>query len=199
MTYTIPECIEPGYYLVRHEIIALHAAYSYPGAQFYPGCHQLEITGSGSTAPSGLVSFPGAYAGTDAGITYDAYKATEYTIPGPALFSCSGSTSGSTSGSASTTAAASSTLATATKASSTAAASSSSALAVVKAAATTTSSTAPEATDDTCEEEPTATATGSASISTNASSGSADDENCDAEEEAAYVSRRFHGRYARGF
>lgn len=39
--YTIPSCLEAGYYLVRHEIIALHAAYSYPGAQFYPGCHQL--------------------------------------------------------------------------------------------------------------------------------------------------------------
>ena len=72
--YTIPECLAPGYYLVRHEIIALHAAWEYPGAQFYPGCHQLEITGSGSTKPSDLVAFPGAYAGSDAGITYDAYS-----------------------------------------------------------------------------------------------------------------------------
>jgi hypothetical protein len=86
VTYTIPECITPGYYLVRHEIIALHAAYTYPGAQFYPGCHQLKVTGSGSTTPSDLVSFPGAYKGTDAGITYDAYKATEYTVPGPSVF-----------------------------------------------------------------------------------------------------------------
>ncbi|TDZ40729.1 Polysaccharide monooxygenase Cel61a [Colletotrichum trifolii] len=93
--YTIPDCIAPGHYLVRHEIIALHAAYAYPGAQFYPGCHQLEVTGSGSTAPSGLVAFPGAYKETDAGIVFDAYKAQEYTIPGPALFSCSGSGSGS--------------------------------------------------------------------------------------------------------
>ncbi|GKT52694.1 cellulose-growth-specific protein [Colletotrichum tofieldiae] len=65
--YTIPECIAPGQYLVRHEIIALHAAYAYPGAQFYPGCHQIEVTGSGSTSPSDLVAFPGAYKGTDAG------------------------------------------------------------------------------------------------------------------------------------
>jgi hypothetical protein len=36
VTYTIPKCIASGYYLVRHEIIALHSAYSYPGAQFYP-------------------------------------------------------------------------------------------------------------------------------------------------------------------
>ncbi|KAJ4287846.1 hypothetical protein N0V88_007556 [Collariella sp. IMI 366227] len=64
----------PGFYLVRHEIIALHAAWAYPGAQFYPGCHQLNVTGGGSTVPGNLVAFPGAYKGTDAGITYDAYK-----------------------------------------------------------------------------------------------------------------------------
>ncbi|ORX96850.1 glycoside hydrolase [Clohesyomyces aquaticus] len=87
-TYTIPSCLKPGYYLVRHEIIALHASYSYPGAQFYPGCHQLKVTGSGSTTPSSLVAFPGAYKATDPGVTYDAYKATTYTIPGPKVFTC---------------------------------------------------------------------------------------------------------------
>jgi hypothetical protein len=93
VTYTIPKCISSGYYLVRHELLALHAAYQYPGkhsnrrmkleslltisgAQFYPGCHQLKVTGGGSTKPSGLVGFPGAYKGSDAGITYDAYKGT---------------------------------------------------------------------------------------------------------------------------
>jgi hypothetical protein len=73
-TYTIPSCLKKGFYLVRHEIIALHAAWAYPGAQFYPGCHQLNVTGSGSTVPGSLVALPGAYKGTDAGITYDAYK-----------------------------------------------------------------------------------------------------------------------------
>jgi hypothetical protein len=76
VTYTIPACIEDGYYLVRHETIALHSAWAYPGAQVYPGCHQLEVSGGGSTAPSGLVSFPGAYKPTDPGITYDAYRGT---------------------------------------------------------------------------------------------------------------------------
>ncbi|KAF2019785.1 lytic polysaccharide monooxygenase [Aaosphaeria arxii CBS 175.79] len=87
-SYTIPSCLAPGYYLVRHEIIALHSAYQYPGAQFYPGCHQLKVTGSGTTKPSSLVGFPGAYKATDAGITYDAYKAQAYTIPGPKVFTC---------------------------------------------------------------------------------------------------------------
>ncbi|RYP45066.1 hypothetical protein DL768_008538 [Monosporascus sp. mg162] len=87
--YTIPSCLKPGYYIVRNEIIALHAAWQYPGAQFYPGCHQVEVTGSGTVIPStNLVSFPGAYKGSDPGVTYDAYKAQPYTIPGPPVFKC---------------------------------------------------------------------------------------------------------------
>ena len=74
--YTIPSCLKPGYYLVRHEIIALHSASSYPGAQFYPGCHQLQVTGTRSTVLSSLVAFPGAYKGSDPGITYDMYQGT---------------------------------------------------------------------------------------------------------------------------
>lgn len=71
--YTIPECLAPGYYLVRHELIALHASWAYPGVQFYPSCHQLQVTGSGNTIPRDLVSFPGAYAPEDPGVTYNAY------------------------------------------------------------------------------------------------------------------------------
>ena len=42
--------------------IALHGAFEPNGAQFYPSCIQIEVTGSGSALPtSGLVSFPGAY------------------------------------------------------------------------------------------------------------------------------------------
>lgn len=167
VTYTIPECIEPGSYLVRHEIIALHSAYSYPGAQFYPGCHQIKVTGGGSTVPSDLVAFPGAYKGADAGITYDAYKAAEYTIPGPALFSCSGASSGSSSGSsgsaASSAAAPSSTVPTST----------SSVAANVAAAATTDASD-----DDACEAEETVTATITSAAA--AETGAADE--CAAEE-----------------
>lgn len=39
--FTIPSTLKPGQYLVRHEIIALHAAYAYPGAQVYPSCFQI--------------------------------------------------------------------------------------------------------------------------------------------------------------
>ncbi|KIK70433.1 glycoside hydrolase family 61 protein [Collybiopsis luxurians FD-317 M1] len=83
VTFTIPKCIPAGQYLLRSEIIALHAASSYPGAQFYMECAQLKITGGGSTQPS-TVSFPGAYHGTDPGITINIYypPVTSYVIPG---------------------------------------------------------------------------------------------------------------------
>ncbi|KAI3397523.1 hypothetical protein diail_10615 [Diaporthe ilicicola] len=187
VTYTIPECIEPGNYLVRHEIIALHSAYSYPGAQFYPGCHQIKVTGGGSTTPSDLVAFPGAYKGTDAGITYDAYKAAEYTVPGPALFTCSGSgsSSGSSPGSpGSASSAAATTLATVTKASST----TPSTTPVTAAAAVATTPAADPGDDDEGCDAPATTTASTSSVPNNVaaaatdSAAASDDDACDAEE-----------------
>ncbi|CAE6514569.1 unnamed protein product [Rhizoctonia solani] len=97
-TVTIPQSLQPGQYLMRHEIIALHGAQNYPGAQFYPSCIQFEITGSGSALPndSDLVSFPGAYSGTDPGVKYNPYAgATTYPIPGPPVWDGTGSGTGS--------------------------------------------------------------------------------------------------------
>ncbi|THV03901.1 glycoside hydrolase family 61 protein I [Dendrothele bispora CBS 962.96] len=108
MTFTIPNCIPAGQYLMRVELIALHGASSYPGAQLYMECAQLQITGGGSTSPA-TVSFPGAYSGTDPGIKINIYQTlSSYTIPGPNVFTCSGS-SGS-SGSSGNTGAASTTV-----------------------------------------------------------------------------------------
>ncbi|THH28705.1 hypothetical protein EUX98_g5485 [Antrodiella citrinella] len=90
VTFTLPSCIASGQYLLRAEIIALHAASSYPGAQFYMECGQLSVTGGGSTTPA-TVSFPGAYSGTDPGIKINIYEPlSSYTIPGPPVFSCDG-------------------------------------------------------------------------------------------------------------
>ncbi|KAL7269476.1 hypothetical protein RUND412_007862 [Rhizina undulata] len=88
---TIPQNIPDGNYLLRGEIIALHGASTYPGAQLYIGCVQLSVTGGSGGTPSPVVSFPGAYASSDPGITVNIYNGiTEYTIPGPAVY---GSTS----------------------------------------------------------------------------------------------------------
>jgi cellulase len=88
VTFKIPSCIPAGNYLMRHEIIALHSAYNYPGAQFYVGCAQLQVTGGGNANPS-TVSFPGAYKSTDPGVKLNIYPyPSSYTVPGPSVFSC---------------------------------------------------------------------------------------------------------------
>ncbi|KAI0371174.1 glycoside hydrolase family 61 protein [Pilatotrama ljubarskyi] len=88
-TFTIPPKLKAGQYIIRHEIIALHGAFEYPGAQVYPSCIQIQVTGSGSALPtSGLVSFPGAYNASTPGIVFDVYDNTSqpYPIPGPAVW-----------------------------------------------------------------------------------------------------------------
>ncbi|KAF8193213.1 glycoside hydrolase [Mycena galopus ATCC 62051] len=69
-SFTIPAKLKPGQYIIRHEIIALHEAYVYPGAQVYPSCIQVQVTGSGTASPpaSSLVAFPGAYTATTPGM-----------------------------------------------------------------------------------------------------------------------------------
>ncbi|KAK4231625.1 family 61 putative glycoside hydrolase [Podospora fimiseda] len=89
--YTIPACLKPGFYLVRHEIIALHSAWAEGGAQFYPSCHQLEVKGDGDVVVDDenlLVGFPGAYEANHPGIHVNVWNAGGYTIPGPKVFEC---------------------------------------------------------------------------------------------------------------
>ncbi|KZL84055.1 glycoside hydrolase family 61 protein [Colletotrichum incanum] len=93
----IPSDIAPGDYLLRAETVALHAAGSANGAQYYMSCYQLKVEGTGTAKPEG-VTFPGAYKATDPGLLINIYNAiTNYVIPGPAVY---GSGSGSGSGSA---------------------------------------------------------------------------------------------------
>lgn len=79
----IPSNIPSGDYLMRGEIIALHSAGSYPGAQLYMGCVQIRVTGGSGSVPASTVRFPGAYKSTDPGITVNIYSGIQtYTIPG---------------------------------------------------------------------------------------------------------------------
>ncbi|KAH6881683.1 glycoside hydrolase [Alternaria rosae] len=88
--FVLPSCIPSGQYLLRAELIALHAASNYPGAQLYMECAQINVTGGGSgSLPT--VNFPGAYKATDPGIKFQLYWPipTSYIIPGPRPFTCS--------------------------------------------------------------------------------------------------------------
>lgn len=104
--------IPAGDYLLRAEAIALHAAGSSGGAQFYMSCYQITVTGGGSASPA-TVNFPGAYQATDPGILIDIYSPiVSYVVPGPAVYSggstksagatCSGAELGTTTGPAAT-------------------------------------------------------------------------------------------------
>ncbi|KAH8903316.1 hypothetical protein BR93DRAFT_885547 [Coniochaeta sp. PMI_546] len=94
---TIPKCIPNGQYLLRAEMIALHGASSAGGAQLYMECAQLNITGGTASSSPATYSIPGIYKATDPGLLINIYSMTAsstYTIPGPKLFSCDGSSSG---------------------------------------------------------------------------------------------------------
>ncbi|KAF4617796.1 hypothetical protein D9613_005982 [Agrocybe pediades] len=88
VTFTIPPCIASGQYLFRAEAIALQAATSYPGAQFYMSCAQLSIEGSPSPKSPSTVSFPGAYTPSSPGIVTSLFGLSSYTTPGPSVFTC---------------------------------------------------------------------------------------------------------------
>jgi hypothetical protein len=87
-TFTLPEDLPPGEYLMRGEHIGLHGAGQVGGAQFYMGCAQLSVSGSGSGSPAPTAKFPGAYSAEDPGILIGIYwpPPQEYISPGPGVW-----------------------------------------------------------------------------------------------------------------
>ena len=96
-TVTIPSTIAKGDYVLRHEIIALHEARAGGGgAQNYPHCINLKVTGSGTDSlPSGTLGTK-LYKREDPGIQIDIYKPLNYQMPGPALYKGGSSASSGT-------------------------------------------------------------------------------------------------------
>ncbi|UZP42109.1 hypothetical protein NXS19_009925 [Fusarium pseudograminearum] len=87
----IPKNIAPGNYVLRHEIIALHNALDKGGAQNYPQCFNLKITGDGSDSPSGYLGTE-LYDAADPGILVNVYSSSvDYEVPGPTI--CEGGVS----------------------------------------------------------------------------------------------------------
>ncbi|KAF2013686.1 lytic polysaccharide monooxygenase [Aaosphaeria arxii CBS 175.79] len=105
MNVRIPKGLKAGHYIIRAEMIGLHEGeVSFEvnpirGAQFYPNCVQIEVTGDGDVELPEGVSFPGAYSYEDPGVVYDVYCSTNtkttkstscittYPIPGPTVWS----------------------------------------------------------------------------------------------------------------
>ncbi|POS71737.1 endoglucanase [Diaporthe helianthi] len=81
----IPADLKPGNYVLRHEIIALHSAGNADGAQNYPQCVNIQVTGSGSELPEGTLG-TALYSADDEGIKFNLYTSFDsYPIPGPKL------------------------------------------------------------------------------------------------------------------
>ena len=81
----IPTSIAPGNYVVRHEILALHSAGTAGGAQFYPQCMNLQITGSGTAKPAGVAGEQ-LYSTSAPGVLINIYTSlSTYDIPGPSI------------------------------------------------------------------------------------------------------------------
>ncbi|RAL12849.1 uncharacterized protein BO97DRAFT_367646 [Aspergillus homomorphus CBS 101889] len=137
----IPPTIAPGNYVLRHELIALHSAGTEDGAQNYPQCFNLQVTGSGTDKPAGTLGTK-LYTEDEAGIVVNIYASlSSYAVPGPTQYSGAVSVSQSTSAITSTGTAvvgSGSAVATSAAAATTSAAASSAAAAVTSAAASQT-------------------------------------------------------------
>lgn len=147
---TIPEGTPAGNYVLRHEIIALHSASQANGAQNYPQCVNIQVTGGSGSFPTGTAG-TALYTSDEEGITFNIYQDfSEYPIPGPALgFSSSGASqgSGSSTGSGSSAGASSAAAATPTAASTPSAA----APAAAETTTSASSAAAPAATKAACK------------------------------------------------
>lgn len=93
--FTLPTGLASGEYLLRSEMLALHSSQTKGGAQFYIGCMQLKIKGTGSKGScTPTISLPGAYKADDANIFipnyYNGYVATNYKAPGGPVATCGG-------------------------------------------------------------------------------------------------------------
>jgi cellulase len=92
----IPPTLEPGPYVLRHEIVALHYANQPDGAQNYPQCMNLWVMPANTSAVGGSsvlalgqgVAATKLYKASDPGVDIDIYKnLTTYVIPGPTVVS----------------------------------------------------------------------------------------------------------------
>lgn len=94
LSVTVPIDIEGGYYLVRPELLALHAAQdSPPDPQFYVGCAQVYVDSTGSAKPA-TVTIPQDYVDISMpGMTFNIYSkplALPYPMFGPAAYRSGG-------------------------------------------------------------------------------------------------------------
>ncbi|KAF1839509.1 hypothetical protein BDW02DRAFT_155491 [Decorospora gaudefroyi] len=80
----LPKGLEPGDYLARPELLALHNALN-DDPQMYTGCAQIFLEGNGNLVPESTVSIPGYMKYGTPSTNFDIYNTpnSEYVLPGP--------------------------------------------------------------------------------------------------------------------
>lgn len=93
----IPAGLKAGEYVVRNELLALHVAfraigqgpYYKDGAESYPQCVSIKVSGSGTKVITGGVGAKNLYRGDEPGLALDIHQSpnhADYVIPGPPLW-----------------------------------------------------------------------------------------------------------------
>ncbi|MCJ1441529.1 MAG: hypothetical protein MMC23_002018 [Stictis urceolatum] len=95
MVRTLPSKVAAGEYILRHKILGLQRTNTDGSlAQFYPGCHQISVTGSGTTKLPTGIALPCAYQPTDTTSIFMGYRdisaTNPYTAPGGQVWGDSG-------------------------------------------------------------------------------------------------------------
>lgn len=87
---TVPECLAPGQYLVRHEIIQTDSCARRGLCHIFINCAQVEVIGTGTAVPEEKIALPGGYSPDDPGLLWNVYtqNRTDYVGPGPRAWKC---------------------------------------------------------------------------------------------------------------
>ncbi|GAA5895033.1 hypothetical protein JCM6882_008269 [Rhodosporidiobolus microsporus] len=94
-TVTVPSTLAPGDYLFRFDLLALHEGDRVGGAQFYPNCAQITVTGSGKQELPAGVAIPGFITQDTPGVFFNMYTnpddVLKYVAPGTGVWDGSAS------------------------------------------------------------------------------------------------------------
>ncbi|KAF3915765.1 Endoglucanase-4 [Dactylellina cionopaga] len=81
-TFQIPKCLKNGPYLIRHETMAVQDSNKLGGAQFYPNCAQVWVSGGTGKLSPKLVKLPGDIQPTDPSVYFPKVPLPfNYTLP----------------------------------------------------------------------------------------------------------------------
>lgn len=94
VTTTVPADLTAGNYLIRSEVLALQEV---GDPQFYVGCAQVQLSGTGSAIPSNTANIPGYIDMSTPAMNVNIYESFTFGEFGPQVYGSAGSNANSTS------------------------------------------------------------------------------------------------------